>query len=167
MTSSQMPFMWLFIFLFTFGLTTSSCDPSASCSNANCRNGADCEKGQCFCTTGYEGVQCQTQWIEKFLGNFTSVNAANCNRVFSSDIIQTDRIKLKISNLGGFVDNICTEYVTATLTSSTTFKVDETFCSNFHITAEGNFNESTKKLTVNYTCIKETSTYSCTAVYQY
>jgi hypothetical protein len=57
--------------------------------------------------------------------------------------------------------------VTAKLTSSTSFSVDETFCNNFRLTARGDFNETTKKLSVQYNCIRDSISYTCTAVYQY
>jgi hypothetical protein len=167
MTSSRMPFMWLFIFLFSCALVSTSCDNR--CANSGCKNGAECYKGECLCAIGYEGVLCETAWAEKFLGNFTTVNAANCAQVFSSDITQTDRLKLKIRNLGGFIGvNGCMDYsVSAKLTSSTSFSVDETFCNNFRLTARGDFNETTKKLSVQYNCIRDSVSYTCTAVYQY
>lgn len=167
----KIPFLSLTFFTFFALVTTTSCDNR--CASLDCKNGSYCEKGQCYCKEGYEGEQCQTMWAEKFLGNFTTVNAADCNLVFSSDITQLELKKLKIRNLGGFIGiNNCMDYgVTATLTSSTTFKIDDTFCNNFHITADGVYNETTKKLIVSYNCTYQntptTQTYNCQAVYQY
>jgi hypothetical protein len=164
-------FLCFAFFAFCALLTTTSCD--TRCAYLDCKNSGSCEKGQCYCVDGYEGEQCQTVWADKFIGGFQRVNAVDCNLIFSSDIRQVGLKKLKIRNLGGFTNvNGCTEYeVTATLTSSTSFKVDETFCNNFHITADGIYNETNKKLTINYNCTYHnnttTETYNCRAVYQY
>jgi hypothetical protein len=150
-----------------FLLTTSSCNDR--CAYLECKNGSSCESGKCYCKPYFYGEQCELKYATKFVGSFTTVNAADCNRVFSSDITATSDSTLKIRNLGGFINTTnCTEYwVTAKLKSSTTFKVDETFCTDFHITADGVYNEATRKLTITYNCIHNGTTDNCKAVYSY
>lgn len=163
--------LWLAFCIISTLFTAISCDNR--CAYSDCKNGSSCDKGQCYCKEGYEGEQCQTMWAQKFVGSFTNVNAADCSLVFSSDIAQTELRKLKIRNLGGFIGvNACMEYyVAATLTSSTTFKIDDTFCTNFHITGDGVYNETTRKLIIKYDCTYQnattTQTYNCAAAYQY
>ena len=58
----------LLLLLFT------ACDP---CEDVNCQNGGTCNEGECICTVGYEGVDCETQSTAKYLGTY-NVNM-NCN----------------------------------------------------------------------------------------
>ena len=149
--------MWLF---------AACADP---CKNTNCQHGAECYKGTCICATGYEGSACETEWSQKFVGSFAAVTAADCTKTFPSDILRTDLFHLSIRNLGGYIGtNGCTNYtVVATLKSSTSFTIDDTFCTDFHITARGDYDPATRQLVVHYNCIHGSNTDNCTVVYPF
>jgi hypothetical protein len=68
--------------LFTF-LATVSCflavvytscsktaDNIASCDGINCQNGGVCRIGKCVCPYGYEGVNCEINYHDKYLGGW-------------------------------------------------------------------------------------------------
>ncbi len=68
----------------------SSCVKDA-CDNVTCYNGGSCGNGICKCPTGYEGPQCQTLSITRYLGTyggFTSCN--NTQQVIDSAFITAD-----------------------------------------------------------------------------
>lgn len=46
----------------------SACDP---CKDVTCLNGGVCDEGDCLCVGDYEGDDCGTHKIAKFLGDFT------------------------------------------------------------------------------------------------
>ena len=39
-----------------------------TCNNVTCFNGGSCNSGECRCPTGYEGSQCQTLSVARFIG---------------------------------------------------------------------------------------------------
>jgi hypothetical protein len=125
----------------------------------------------CYCNTGYIGASCETEWATKFVGSFAAVTAADCQKTYPSDILRTDLLKLSIRNLGGYIGTSgCTNYtVVATITSNTHIHIDDTFCTDFHITGEGDYDLATKKLTIEYNCIYNNgnTTEHCTVVYPF
>jgi hypothetical protein len=51
------------------GSIVTSCEPN-SCDGVTCFNGGSCGGGICTCPSGYEGAQCQTRKIDRFLGTY-------------------------------------------------------------------------------------------------
>jgi hypothetical protein len=54
-----------------------SCEKNP-CNHVNCLNGGSCNKGTCRCPTGYEGPQCETKAVSRFIGvypGFTGCDA--------------------------------------------------------------------------------------------
>jgi hypothetical protein len=47
------------------------------CNNVSCQNGGSCNAGLCRCPTGYEGNQCQTRTITRYLGTFAGTTSCN------------------------------------------------------------------------------------------
>ncbi len=54
----------------------SSCEKDA-CTELKCKNGSACTEGFCRCQTGYEGAECQTKTVNRFLGTFYGFNYCN------------------------------------------------------------------------------------------
>ena len=77
----------------------SSCVQDA-CNNVSCLNGGSCGNGVCRCPTGYEGTQCETLSIARFLnksGDSTGIYAGytSCNntqQVIDSAFITADGV---------------------------------------------------------------------------
>lgn len=61
------------IYVFAVGIIVllmgfSACDP---CKDVSCLNGGICDEGDCLCVGDYEGDDCGTHKIEKFLGTYS------------------------------------------------------------------------------------------------
>lgn len=54
----------------------SSCEQNI-CNNVTCFNGGSCNGGVCQCPLGYEGPQCQTLSITRYLGTYIGYSACN------------------------------------------------------------------------------------------
>ncbi|MCF8464252.1 MAG: hypothetical protein K9G41_05400 [Flavobacteriales bacterium] len=62
--------------LLLISIALSSCVPD-ECKDVTCLNGGVCDAGMCLCTTGYAGVNCDTEQRQAFVGNYTVTE--NCN----------------------------------------------------------------------------------------
>ncbi len=49
------------------------------CDNVTCFNGGSCNSGECRCPTGYEGTQCQTLSVSRFLGKYGGFTSCGYN----------------------------------------------------------------------------------------
>lgn len=96
----------------------SSCekDPPATtdlCAGVECRNGGYCFEGQCECTAGYYGDNCEKKANARYLGNWTftqEVQVSNdSSRVGKKDVYQVtitdDESGATVLNFEGFYGN--------------------------------------------------------------
>ena len=68
----------------------SSCTKDA-CDNLTCLNGGSCGNGICNCPTGYEGTQCQTLSVSRFVGTYAGDISCNSQQeVIDSAFITAD-----------------------------------------------------------------------------
>jgi hypothetical protein len=44
-----------------------------SCSDLQCQNGGSCTAGFCHCQTGYEGAECETRSVDRYLGTYYGI----------------------------------------------------------------------------------------------
>ena len=65
----------------------SSCDP---CRNIECQNGGVCDEGNCICTDEYEGDNCETKKIAKFIGDYSVSADCDGNTVAYDCAIEED-----------------------------------------------------------------------------
>ena len=114
-----------------------SCNP---CRNTECQNGGVCDEGDCMCTDEYEGENCETKKIAKFIGdysvsadcdgnNVTYVCAIEEDSAIENGIIFTNFFNLTASGaqpgdrMNGTVD---LETNVITIPAQTVFQVDFT-----------------------------------------
>jgi hypothetical protein len=74
-------FKFLSLFAFLLVLSLSGCKDE--CDDVNCQNGATCDDGNCACTTGFEGNECQAEQRAKFLGLYNVAETCTENGAFS------------------------------------------------------------------------------------
>jgi hypothetical protein len=73
-------------------VTIFSCaDP---CSKTNCQNGGVCSDGSCYCPSGYEGVNCESESRTKFYGDYKGTLT-----IGSSSITQSIRLESYAGNV--------------------------------------------------------------------
>jgi hypothetical protein len=88
--------------LITIGLA--SCTPDA-CKTVTCLNNGICESGNCICTSGFEGPNCETEQRQSFVGTYSATETCNMGD-FSYDItISADSetlTEITLNNLGDF-----------------------------------------------------------------
>ncbi len=104
----------LFTFLSLTAVIFFSCNRDL-CKGVVCANGGICNRGQCTCQAGYEGINCETISRSKFIGAWTvtekgstspsaqyPVGIATSNNV--TDVLITDFNNKPNSNVNGYVD---------------------------------------------------------------
>lgn len=88
----------IFAALAALFLTACSSDP---CQTVNCLNSGECNEGTCECLAQFEGEFCQTQWSQKFIGNwsgFGGCNGSNQTQNVSISQSQIDIGRLEFEN---------------------------------------------------------------------
>ena len=62
-----------------FLVTAAGCDRN-TCQNVSCPIGQACNSGQCYCSDGFEGADCQTISAQKYIGNY-NFSSENCTPI--------------------------------------------------------------------------------------
>lgn len=44
-----------------------------SCTDLTCKNGGSCADGYCRCPTGFEGSECETKTVDRFIGEYVGI----------------------------------------------------------------------------------------------
>ncbi len=65
-----------------------SCEKNA-CDGVTCQNGGACGHGLCNCPTGYEGAQCETKKIDRYLGTYAGYTTCNSGTHIIDTVIVT------------------------------------------------------------------------------
>jgi len=76
------------------------------CNNVSCQNGGSCISGLCTCPTGYEGTQCQTLSISRYLGTYAGTTSCNSGTgvidtvtVYSDNAFGLNGVKVQMHSL--------------------------------------------------------------------
>ncbi len=128
-----------FVLSLSVAVIYSSCkkDP---CKDVVCQNDGVCDDGTCDCTTGYEGDDCSTEWRAKFIASYKSSGTDNTGGTYTD--IPTN-IATSSSGVSKIIINITGAFsFTATLTSSTTFTVDNQTVSGYTYSGTGTLSGS-------------------------
>ena len=78
------------------------------CNNVECLNGSYCLKGQCMCPAGYEGTNCATPAVDKFIGAWRVrqvVTGSDSFKVKGKDTTYTIQINRTTTPTTFFIDN--------------------------------------------------------------
>jgi len=118
-----------------------------SCINILCENGGFCDSGKCVCPAGYEGANCATASIAKYIGNWDVAQKV----IGSSNLSAVGNQSSYVMNLtmtasptsfffNNFYNNPNYNKIGCVIdtTSSSTFTIDtSTSNQNFHMAADG------------------------------
>lgn len=83
-------------------LSFSSCGDE--CDDVDCRNGATCDEGDCICTTGFEGTECETETRAKFFGTYNvseSCTSGNFTYQLTITTSGTNAVTIILNNFYG------------------------------------------------------------------
>ncbi len=155
--------------LFTIGIFAAvlytSCTKDA-CSGVVCQNGGTCSGGTCTCPNGFSGTHCETAWSTPYVGTWTvnetcgGVNSTPYQVIITAN--SANPTQLLISNLGNYNCTSGTIQFDGTLSSATTFTINENKCST-QMNATGTLNTSNQSISISYTATYGSTTDNCTA----
>jgi hypothetical protein len=133
-----------------------SCSKDA-CKGVTCQNGGTCSGGNCTCTTGYEGTNCETLSRDKFVGTYTGSEICS---------IGTDNYTIALTassnNLQLTYTNLYNQGFTATCNMAATDSF--TFAGSDAVsgaTYSGSGRLVTNTITVHYSIVNGTTSNSC------
>ncbi len=116
----------------TVAMLLSACKPDA-CEEVNCNHGT-CENGDCFCETGYEGLNCETEQRTAFVATYNVQESCDLGS-FSYQITATAETEtgteLIINNIGDF------NFDVSASVNGTTFIIDHTTNTGAQIVGNG------------------------------
>jgi hypothetical protein len=78
------------------------------CKNVVCYNGGTCLDGVCQCPIGFEGVECNLKWNERYVGNYTANDGCDAGNAYSVNINQVinNGDEILVSNISKFAPNV-------------------------------------------------------------
>lgn len=157
--------------LLTFGafgaITYTSCNKD-ECKDVVCQNGGTCSEGNCSCSSGYEGTNCETKSVTKFIGTWAV--SENCGGT-SSDPYQvtitadpSDVTRVIVSNLGGYGCSVGGDIVWNGSVNAATITIKDNKC-GYQMDATGTFANGDIKFdySASYEIAGVTITDNCTA----
>ena len=131
-----------------------ACGDSDPCKDVECGANGTCFEGACVCNEGYDqdaSGQCTVEWSAKYLktnGTASDYSAtSSCfTGSYAGSIARVDATTIRINEIGGYTG---TNFINATLTSSTAFTINGTDAANRKFTGTGSI--SGKVVTISLT----------------
>jgi hypothetical protein len=121
------------------------------CKDVTCNNGGTCTDGNCVCTTGYEGTNCETASRDKFLKTWSASDVIGSSTIVYSPTIAagsgSDVTQVLISNFSDFFTGVNT---TATVSGNTITIPRQSPTSNAYF-VQGSGTITSGTITWNYT----------------
>lgn len=130
--------------LLLISLSLYSCKPDP-CKDVNCNNGL-CSEGDCVCDAGYEGLNCETEQRQAFVGDFTvaeSCDLGNFNYIINVTADSEEGTELTIHNIGDF------DFDVVAVVNGNSFLIDNQMVNGATINGTGELSSSS--LTITYT----------------
>lgn len=156
--------------LLTFGafgaITYTSCNKD-ECKDVVCQNGGTCNEGNCECSSGYEGTNCETKSVTKFIGTWAvSENCDGSNNTYQVTITAdpSDVTRVIVSNLGDYGCSVGGTITWNGSVNASTITIKDNKCS-YQMDATGTFNNGQINFdySVSYELLGATVTDNCTA----
>lgn len=143
-----------FSFLALIAIVFSSCEKQEQnfgpttfykpCEDVFCLNGGSCLDGNCICANGFEGPECGTRSVDKFIGTYDAFDDCYQNaQVSYSASISTDFSPANELTLNGF-GTLCTNALTAyIINEKSNFRIPfQQSCQNYWVSGEANMQGS-------------------------
>jgi hypothetical protein len=113
------------------------------CENVVCLNGGTCNDGVCYCANGYEGINCNLKWNDRYTGNYKVSD--NCytgsNGFYTINILPNPSFpqKIRIQNMGTLCPGLIFDAVINP--EKTTFEIPlQAACGYIYVKGNGSFN---------------------------
>ncbi|MBK6818670.1 MAG: calcium-binding EGF-like domain-containing protein [Bacteroidetes bacterium] len=149
---------FLTVGIFSTALFT-SCNQD-KCKDTVCNNGGTCNEtdGSCNCPVGYEGSNCDTESRTKLIGSFLlngsdSDGGTYTGLVTTTSVSGASKTKFILNIQGAFI-------LTCTMSSASSFTIDNATIAGFTYTGSGTFVGSTLTISITETDGIDTVIYS-------
>ena len=143
-----------FLTISAFGAVLYTSCNKDECKDVVCQNGGTCSGGNCTCTTGYEGTNCETASRTKFIKTWSAsdkeaTTTTTIPTYVSAIVSGTNITDIKISNFSGLFTND----VVGTVSGNTiTIASQQPDNDGYYVTTgTGTYDATTKKITWTYT----------------
>lgn len=104
-----------------FGVATTvlytACEKD-SCTQLTCQNGGTCTSGFCNCPSGYEGAECETKSIDRYLGTYYGVTTCDTEPGIIDTVVVFQGSNLTTAGVVQFSHKTDTMYGSITTTPS-------------------------------------------------
>jgi len=136
-------------------VTYTACNPD-ECKDVVCQNGGTCVTGNCNCTTGFSGTNCETQIRTTYYNTYKRNGTDSDGDTYTNWGLKFYKVGDDAKKMGLDVmdnNNVNAVALTVTLQSNTTFTIDSKVDGTTTFTGNGTVdaNKATLSLTVNDT----------------
>jgi hypothetical protein len=150
---ASIAFLMLLGTFFSFFIT--SCSDNA-CKNTPCPAGKQCYQGECYCQNGKEGEACDIYSADRFISSYyvyeTALTGSTPSPFYTTTIEYGSRQDLlSITNFSNTGIIITASISTSTVTGKGTHITINDVQGGLEVTGEGDYNESTNRITWNGT----------------
>ncbi|HUM45657.1 MAG TPA: hypothetical protein PLD84_01940 [Chitinophagales bacterium] len=139
-----------------------SCDDDP-CKDVVCVNG-DCVSGVCACDLGYEGTDCSTKSVTKYVGSYSAIDVCSSGTYSYNAIVSASSTTVNgliITNFGGFGSTL-TAIATVDGNSVT---VPSQSLGGVNVSGSGTLNASATQIQFTYTANDGTNSDNCTSTW--
>lgn len=140
------------IALGAFGTVTYTACNKDECKDVVCQNGGTCVSGNCSCTVGYEGTNCETQVRTKYYHTYRGTGSDNMGGTYTNSGLRFYKVGDDAKTFGLEVidnNNAIIVALTVTLQSNTTYNIVQKTDGKYTYTGTGTINENTATATIN------------------
>jgi hypothetical protein len=142
-----------------------ACGNKDACENVVCPAAKVCSNGNCDCSTGFEGANCDSLSAIKFVGNY-QINE-NCFNPAGPGFQYQSNISFGFNEFEVIINNILGSGLSIEAVVDKNFiSIREQTVGNITIVGEGNFQPALNRIEINYQYNYGGQSRSCTAFFQ-
>ena len=142
-----------FLTIGAFGAVMYTSCNKDECKDVTCLNGGTCSGGNCVCTTGYEGINCETAMRTKFIDSWTASDMEVGGAAIPTYTgIITGGTAITDVRIANFSDDFFVNDVLASVQGNTiTIASQEPDNDDYRVSGHGTYNPVDGKITWTYT----------------